>query len=288
MSSKSNIISEILTSASNKLSDSSSPHLDAQLLLSFVSGYSKEKLLCSGNESVDDDTVQRFEALVLRRAKNEPVAYLTGKKEFCSLDFEVSSAVLIPRPETELLVELAVKEASTRTGIVRIADLGTGSGCVAISIASMLKKAGLLASIWACDQSDSALKLAKKNARTHGVAEQINFVKSNWLSACRWGVDAFDVVVSNPPYVAEGADNVSPEISFEPREALYSGTEGLSAIKDLLSTVPAFLANDGCFICEIGADQRRGVRAIAKTLLDSLSLNFYADLSGKDRAFVLR
>jgi release factor glutamine methyltransferase len=288
MTSKSNIISELLTSASNKLSESPSPHLDAQLLLSFVSGLSKEKILTSGQEAMSDDVVRRFEELVARRASYEPVAYLTGKKEFCSLEFEVSKAVLIPRPETELLVELAIKEASTRTGIIRIADLGTGSGCVAISIASALKKSGLLASVWACDQSDAALTIAKKNARTHGVSDQITFVKSNWLSACRWGVDVFDVVVSNPPYVAEGATNVSPETSFEPRDALYSGTEGLSAIKDLLSTVPAFLANDGCFICEIGAEQRRGVRAIAKTLLESLSLNFYADLAGKDRAFVLR
>src|SRR5262249_15026183 len=154
-----------------KLGTSPSSHLDAQLLLAHVLDRSKESLLANPRDVVPPQQVSQFSELVSRRTKSEPVAYLTGTKEFWGLEFKVTPDVLIPRLETELIVELALKEASNKSGLVRLADLGTGSGCLAVALAHGLKKSGIPFSMWASDQSSAALAIAKENAKHQGVSD---------------------------------------------------------------------------------------------------------------------
>ena len=219
------------------------PALDAEVLARHVLGWDRARWIGDSRDAPSPEFDRRFDELIERRLTGEPVAYLTGTREFRGLDFEVTPAVLIPRPETELLVEEALKlfpvefsRSERQPGKlnreeISVADVGTGSGCVAVALA--VERPGLR--VIATDISERALDVARRNAARHGVADRIDFRLTPVLD----GVGEVDVVVSNPPYVAVGdAPGMMTDVrDFEPHAALFSGTDGLAVIRSLLADV---------------------------------------------------
>ncbi len=231
-----------------------SARLDAEVLLAHAAGIDRSGLFARFPDEVPQPVCERFDQLVQRRVAREPVAYIVGEKEFYSLSFRVSRDVLIPRPETELLVDTVLKQAP-RGG--RVLDVGTGSGCIAIAVAA--NRADLR--LTACDISADALSIAAENASRHGVVG-IRFVESDLFD----GLDAddrYDVVVSNPPYVAEG-ETLAPELDREPAPALSAGPEGMDVIERLLPDALTRLNPGGGTIVEFGSDQETPVRRCAE------------------------
>lgn len=236
------------------------PPLEARILLTHVLGWRHTQLITRGDEPLDGASVERFRALEARRAAGEPVAQLVGAREFFGLEFEVTPDVLIPRPETELLVEtaLAAMEGISRP---RVLDLGTGTGAIAVAIASMRPDA----QVHALDRSAEALAVATRNAarlldvKRPGGSLVLN--QSDWYSS----LDAalrFDVIVSNPPYIASGDPHLSEgDLRFEPRGALTDEADGLSAIRTIVAGAPTRLAANGVLWIEHGYDQAEAVRA---------------------------
>ena len=259
-----------------------SARLDAELLLAHALGLSRSTLLARLREPVAATAAVAFTGLIARRARREPLAYLTGVQEFWSLPFAVTPDVLIPRPETELLAELAIAAGETAhggTATRRVLDLGTGSGCLAVAIARELPAA----QVTAVDTSAAALAVARRNAMAHGVAGRITFVAGD-LYAPLAPAARFDCIVSNPPYLAP-ADAASPELAYEPHEALYTGADGLAVIRRLLADAPARLVPGGRLLVEIGATQGDTVLALARAagLTDT---RIATDLAGRPRVLV--
>jgi release factor glutamine methyltransferase len=216
----------------------------------------------------------RFLAWVERRRAGEPVAYLTGEREFYSLAFQVAPAVLIPRPETELLVETALERIAALPAC-RVLELGTGSGCVAISIG----KSAPRARITATDISPAALEIARANAAAHRV--EIEFLQSDWFAALAGR--AFDLIVSNPPYVAEGDPHLAQgDLRFEPRAALAAGAAGLDGIEAIVAQAGRHLAPGGTLFFEHGHDQGGCARVLLAAHGYS-RVGTLTDLSGSDR-----
>jgi release factor glutamine methyltransferase len=229
--------------------------VDARVLLAHVTGRSSAELAAhpEGQMRLQQETAYR--ELVDRREAGEPVAYLTGGREFYGRQFKVSPAVLIPRPETELLVDLAL-ERIPRDSNARILDVGTGSGCIAIAIASERSHCKVLA----LDQSLEALAVARRNAYELHVGN-VGFLNSNWFAALR--DEHFDVIVSNPPYVASADPHLSQgDLRHEPREALEGGDDGLTAIRHLVTESRKHLTPGGWLLVEHGHDQGVAVRAL--------------------------
>jgi len=257
--------------AANRLRDSTvkladagidSPRLNAEVLLATSYGCSRAALLTRLQEPVAANVDLRFENLLARRLSREPLQYIVGSTELWSLDFDVTPDVLIPRPETERLIELAlslVRSERDRTRSRTICDVGTGSGCIAIALAHELPAA----QVTALDVSASALRIAAANAMRNDVADRIRFVASDLFAA----VDdqRFDIVVSNPPYVSTSElDSAQPELAYEPRAALDGGADGLDIIRRLLQAVPQYLASGGWALVEIGCDQADAVVAMTR------------------------
>lgn len=227
---------------------------EARLLLREVLGCSTVWLEVHADETLEATSLQRFEALVQRRADGEPVAYLLGRREFYGRDFAVSAAVLIPRPDTELLVECALAKAAGRAA-PRVLDLGTGSGCIAITLALELPAA----SVVAVDASATALEVAQENAQRLGA--RVEFHRGSWFAPL--GEQAFDLIVSNPPYIAEGDRHLSQgDVRFEPISALTSGASGLDDIRLIAAESPSYLKAGGWLLLEHGYDQADAVAAI--------------------------
>lgn len=210
--------------------------LDAEILARHVLGWNQTRWITDARSAAPPAFAQAFESLVARRAKGEPIAYITRTREFWCLDFDVNPAVLIPRPETEILVEQALMTIDWLAGIeeprkLAVADVGTGSGCVAIALAHNRPSITVIAT----DISRAALEVARRNARRHGVANRITFQETSMLD----GVGAVDLVVSNPPYIAAAdAGTLMRDVrDFEPHTALFSGGDGLDAIRQLLAAV---------------------------------------------------
>ena len=248
---------------------------DARVLLRFALGASDAQLAARPERDLTADERDRFLALAARRRAGEPVAYLTGEREFYSLAFKVTPAVLIPRPETELLVEAAL-EAIAPDAPARVLDLATGSGCVAIAIAKHRPRAQVVA----VDISPAALVVARENAKTHAVG--VEFVESDWFAALTGR--RFDWIVANPPYVAEGDVHLGTgDLRFEPRGALVAGATGLECIEAIVEGAAQFLVPDGRLVIEHGHDQG----ACTRVLLDAAGYREIAtrrDLAGVDRA----
>jgi release factor glutamine methyltransferase len=202
---------------------------------------------------------QRLEALAARRLAREPMAYIMGSREFWSLPFEVGPAVLVPRPESETVVEAALAQIADRTAPLRILDLGTGSGCLLLALLSELPRASGLG----IDRSAAALAIAKSNARRLGLAERAEFRADDWG---RGLAGPFDLIVCNPPYVARtAAESLAPEVrAFEPEEALFAGQDGLSAYHALVPDCARLLAEDGMVFLEIGQGQAASVEGIMR------------------------
>jgi release factor glutamine methyltransferase len=242
---------------------------EARLLLQHVLAVGATYLAAHPEHLVQHADVGRYLAMVARRAAGEPIAYLLGRREFYGRDFTVTPAVLIPRPETELLVDLASVKLRDRPR-PRVLDLGTGSGCIAISLA--LETA---AAVTAVDLSSAALQVAAANAERLGAA--VTFATSDWFSAV---AGEFDVIVGNPPYVAEGDAHLSiGDLRFEPPLALACGTDGLSAIRRILAAAPRHLAPGGWLFVEHGYDQAAALVALLAEARFT-AIEQHADLAG--------
>lgn len=230
------------------------PANEARLLLGHVLARPAEWLLAHDDEAVAGEALRSFAALAARRAAGEPVAYLVGHREFHGRDFAVSPAVLIPRPETELLVEraLAIVEPDVPAAVL---DLGTGSGCIAITLACERPSARVAAA----ELAPAALAVAEANAQRHGA--NVRFVASDWFAAL--GGELFDLVVANPPYVALGDPHLTAgDLRYEPGSALASGIDGLDSIRAIIEAAPGHLVDGGWLLLEHGYDQAEAVRSL--------------------------
>lgn len=234
--------------------DSEARH-EAEILLGHALGRSRAWLFAHADDEVDAETRQRFTDLVAARARGEPVAYLTGRRGFWSLDLVVTPEVLIPRADTELLVERALARIPVERAFA-VADLGTGSGAIALAIASERP----LALVVATDASKAALAVARGNAQRLGIGN-VEFAHGDWCDAL--GAVRFDMIVSNPPYIAAGDAHLDQgDLRFEPASALASGTDGLDAIRVIAAHARAHLVPGGWLLIEHGHDQGGAVRAV--------------------------
>ncbi|MFP7723493.1 peptide chain release factor N(5)-glutamine methyltransferase [Lysobacter sp. A3-1-A15] len=248
---------------------------DAEVLLAHALGRSRAWLYAHADDELDDDALQRFRGWLARRQAGEPVAYLIGHRGFWRFDLKVSPATLIPRADTECLVELALARLSTDTP-TRVLDLGTGSGAIALSIATERPAARVLAT----DASGDALSVARANAKALGVAN-VAFRQGDWLCAVAGG--RFDLIASNPPYIADGdAHLVQGDLRHEPRSALASGVDGLDAIRTISRDAPAFLEPGGWLLIEHGWEQGEAVRSLL-TGAGLVDVHTAQDLEQRDR-----
>jgi release factor glutamine methyltransferase len=280
-------ISETLKEASERLRSASVSNdvLDAQTLLAEALGEDRTYLIINFNRQLSEDILSKYRAMVERRASGEPLQYITGRQEFFGLDFEVTPDVLIPRPETELLVEETIRIVQQdRIARPVIMDAGAGSGAIAVALAREMRDARVIAS----DVSEAALRVARRNAARHGLGDRINFVASDLLEA--FAEENFaDFILSNPPYVSEKEmPSLQREVrDWEPRLALTDSNDGLSFYRRLLKDAPSRLKPGGRLICEMGYMQSERVSAMvdhdvwgAAGMLD--------DLQGIPRTIVLR
>jgi release factor glutamine methyltransferase len=228
--------------------------LDARLLAQAVLGWDATRILTSGDELEPSPFASQYDELISRRAHREPLSYITGTREFWNLSFDVSPAVLIPRPETEGLVEAVNALFQNHQAPLRIADVCTGSGCVAVAIAFERPNARVTAS----DDSAAALDVARRNTVRHAVSDRVDCVRGDLLKPLS---GTFDVIVANPPYVPTSARaGLQPEVrDFEPATALFAGADGLDIIRRLVGESPALLEQDGYLIFEFGDGQETAV-----------------------------
>lgn len=252
---------------------SDSPRLDAQLLLAQVLGVGRSALIAGGDRVLDAGELVAFHALIARRRAGEPVAYLTGHREFWSLDLQVTPAVLVPRPETELLVELALARLPADRAC-SVLDLGTGSGAIALAIA----RERPLAAVTAVDVSPEALAVAAVNARSLGL-QRIEWRQGSWFDAVPGR--RFDLIVSNPPYVPAG-DPALAALGAEPRLALTPGPSGLEALSAIAAGAGRHLQPGGWLLVEHGSGQAREVAALLTGAGFTVDSN--RDATGTDRA----
>ncbi|MBS0578498.1 MAG: peptide chain release factor N(5)-glutamine methyltransferase [Proteobacteria bacterium] len=246
--------------------------LDAQLLLAHVLGVERSRLLSHPEAPCSDEQVRLYQGLLERRAAGEPLAYLLGRREFWSLELAVSSAVLVPRPETELLVERAL--ALGPTGAARVADLGTGSGAIALALASERPQW----QVTATDISAGALGVARANAVRLGLS-RVNFRLGDWFGALSG--ETFDLVVSNPPYVG-ASDPALAQLQHEPQLALTPGPDAMASLRLLAGAAGGHLAAGGWLLLEHGAEQGSQVRA-ALVLAGFRHVRSHPDLAGRER-----
>lgn len=279
-----NSISDLLREASQTLRDAGVPEArrEAGSLLSHVIGKDRTFLISHAEDIVAGDDLARFRETVARRASGEPLQYITGVQDFYGREFRVTTDVLIPRPETELLVEAALEVIAHKPAPL-ICDVGTGSGCIAITLVCERTDARAVA----VDVSVPALAVAEDNARRHGVSDRMRFTISDCFDSV--ARTAFDLVVSNPPYVAADAlPGLQREVrDHEPLVALSSGADGLDVIRRLLRDAPAFLKTDGYLIMEIGFDQGEKVQRLINENLWRLD-EIRPDLQGIPRIVLVQ
>jgi release factor glutamine methyltransferase len=248
---------------------------EAELLLAHALHKPRAWLYAHGGDALEPESAARFEALLQARRRGEPVAYLVGRREFWSLDLEVGPAVLVPRPETELLVELALARVPADAP-VRVLDLGTGSGAIALAIARERPRA----QVTAVDASAPALALAQRNAARLGLAN-LRFLRSDWFSALAG--ERFELLVSNPPYLADDDPHLREgDLRFEPAFALSCGPRGDEALQAIARAAPAHLAEGGWLLFEHGLAQGEAARALlAHSGLGQV--RSWRDLEGRER-----
>lgn len=270
----------VLQQAIERLSTcSTSARLDAQILLAAALERPRSHLSTHPEAPVPAHGLHRFETWLRQRASGIPVAYLTGQKGFWSLELQVTPQVLIPRPETELLVELALQWLAPDAA-ARVLDLGTGSGAIALAIARERPRAGVIAT----DLCAAALQVARGNAGQLGL-DNVEFLQGDWFEALRAtpGRLPFDLIVSNPPYIAgDDAALDTPGLRAEPRQALTPGPLGLEAIERIVRTAGAHLRDGGRLAMEHGADQATAVRALLASH-GFMDIHTAQDLAGRDR-----
>ncbi|MEP7044438.1 MAG: peptide chain release factor N(5)-glutamine methyltransferase [Dokdonella sp.] len=267
-------VRQMLARATSRLQGDEA-RFEVEVLLAHALGRRRAWLFAWPEFEPDSEQVARFEALVEARMRGEPVAYLVGRREFWSLDLDVTPAVLIPRPETELLVELALARIPTDTDFA-VADLGTGSGAIALALAHERPRARVLAT----DASAAALAVARANAQRLGLAN-LEFAQGDWCNAL--GDRRFDLIVSNPPYIAASDRHLDEgDLRFEPAAALASGADGLDAIRTIVATAPAHLQARGWLLLEHGWEQAAQVRALL-TASACVAISSIRDQAGHER-----
>jgi release factor glutamine methyltransferase len=258
------------------LKESGLPLAEARALLAVELASAREGLIAHPEREVDERAARRFEQQVARRRAGEPLAYLTGEREFYGRSFSVGPAVLVPRPETELLVQLAIERAKTFK-TPKIIDLGTGSGCIAITLALELPRA----QIWATDRSSAALDVGRTNARALGAS--VTFLESDWYAAL---AGRFDLVLSNPPYVAQGDAHLN-DLQYEPSLALVAGPDGLACLRPIIAGARAHLSAGGWLLVEHGYDQGPPVRRLLKDA-GLTSIDTVKDAANLERVSIAR
>jgi len=283
-------IAQILDFASRQLTKAhiENPRLETEVMLAHILKRERSWIYLHPDLSLEDSLIREFIALVARRTMHEPTAYILGQREFWSLSFMVSRDTLIPRPETELVVETALfiikQEGWTRPFIL---DLGTGCGVLAITLAHEVPEATVLAT----DRSFPALILTRQNAERLGVGSRTYMLQADWIYPFKsrdMGIRRFDLVVSNPPYVAyKDRESMAKEIlDYEPEQALFAGKDGLKEVTKLIKAVPGILHRGAWFVCEIGWNQGRQALQTALTTDMYRHVEIKKDLSGKDRVLM--
>ncbi len=243
-------------------------------------------LFTHGNETLDSGTQQLFEEIIARRSRREPLQYITGRQEFWGLDFFVAPGVLIPRPETELIVETAIKTARTAAGPLAIIDLCTGSGCIAVSLAREIKNSR----IFATDSSSQALDIARENARKQEVSNQVRFLEGDLFEP----LDELDlrgktdIITANPPYIEAGdLPGLQPEVrDYEPEMALIAGPEGTEIQQRILEQAPEYLKKQSVLVMEMGMGQSEKLKRLAAATGAYIGIEILKDLAGIDRVIV--
>jgi release factor glutamine methyltransferase len=285
-------VAECARAAAAALEGAGSPRDDAQrdiaVLVRFLLGWDAGRWLVARNDAAPEDLAARLAPLVARRAAREPVAYLTGEREFYGRPFHVAPGVLIPRPETESIVDAALAWLDARSGgahtpAARALDIGTGSGCLAVTLA--LERPGLF--VTATDVSADALAIARRNVARHGVGDHVTLREAALTGGL---VDAVDLVVSNPPYVPdEDRDALAPDVrDHEPALALFGGAGGLDVIRALVPAASAALRAGGCLVMEIGYGQAAEVKRLIDRQPGLRWLDTRPDLAGIPRVVVAR
>jgi release factor glutamine methyltransferase len=274
------LIKEALAQAATQLRAQGveTPRLDAELLLVHVLDVNRAALFTWPDRRLTPKELTHFRDLAARRAAREPLAYVVGHREFFGLDFMVDSRVLIPRPETELLVEHVLRLAQNRPSALRIADVGAGSGAIVVTLAVRLPRAVL----YALDDSPAALALTAENARRHGVADRITCLQGDLLASLPVPVD---LITANLPYVTtEELRHLVPEIrDYEPGAALDGGPDGL----DLMATAAPCLQPGGAILLEIGANQGAAVTSLAHEHFPQAGVQVFQDYAGLDRLVIM-
>ncbi|MGO9180947.1 MAG: peptide chain release factor N(5)-glutamine methyltransferase [Candidatus Limnocylindrales bacterium] len=285
-------LGRILEAAAARLraSGSETARLDAELLVAHALATDRTTVIAHPKTPLSPAQAGRVQDAVARRERGEPVAYIRGLKEFHGLALSVDSRVLIPRPDTELLVDLGIARAVAtilERGRCRIADIGTGSGAVGIAVAASLRRRGMLAvtELLATDMSADALALATENAVGHGLADAIRFARADLLPP---GEPPVDVLVANLPYVPSAElPRLAVGAHFEPALALDGGPDGLAIVRRLLELLPVALRVRGIALLEIGAGQTDAVRVAASEAVPSWTLSWHEDLAGIPRVVEL-
>lgn len=268
-------IDALLADGASALADvSPTPRLDAEVLLANRLGCARSHFYAHGDREPDAATIEGFEADINRRTRGEPVAHLIGRAEFWSLSLRVGPSVLIPRPDTERLVEVALSLATPRG---RVLDLGTGSGAIALAMARERPDIGVTAT----DADEGALAFARANVSDHGLGERIRCRPSDWFAGLEG--ETFDMIVTNPPYVGtREPELVAGDVRFEPRSALVAGDDGLAAIERIIADARGHLHPGGWLMSEHGWQQGPAVRA-RLTEAGYSNIATYQDLGGRDR-----
>jgi len=239
----------LLAAAGVQLSACASPRLDAEVLLCHALDRPRSWLIAHADDALDAASIQAFNSLLKRRMQREPVAYITGEKEFWSHEFQVAPGVLIPRPETEHLIEAVLEYFPDTQAAYSFCDIGTGSGCIAVTLACEYPHAGIIAS----DISSAALNIARRNAARYRTEPQLSFREGDLFAALRPSDDPFDAIISNPPYVsAVEMGSLEPELGFEPRCALTDEKDGLHYLQGLLDGAAEHLKPGGLLMLETG------------------------------------
>jgi release factor glutamine methyltransferase len=257
-----------------------SPRKEARLLLSHALGVEVLDIIAGKVPQLSADESSRFEAVVQRRLSREPLAYIVGRREFWSLEFAVDPAVLVPRPESEILLEEALRRCSDHKAALRVADLGTGSGCLLLAFLSECPSAHGVG----IDLSDPALAMARRNAQALGLAARTEFLRGNWTDAL---IGSFDTIFINPPYIPSAAiADLAPEVArYEPRLALDGGEDGLEAYRAIAAGLNRHISQGGSAFFELGEGQAEAVRNILKQ--NGLAvLGTVCDLAGIPRCLV--
>ena len=275
---------EIFNSAGETLMRTGSPdaQLEAEVLIRHVLRIDRATFFRDLEQPVTDCDRERLDDLVNRRLNREPLNYITGLREFYGLDFEVSDSVLIPRQETELLVDTVISLARSRPKCeMKICDIGTGSGAIAVSVAVNLPSAEVMA----IDISQRALDIADANRRMHGVYNRVSLRRGNLLEPVDWKPE---IIVSNPPYIRRSdLSLLQPEIQYEPSVALDGGSDGLEVIRGLLRQSSDKVSTTGAILFEIDSSQKESARMLSREYFPNSEISILDDLSGNSRAILI-